>query len=272
VVAAHVENHNPSAVEIEIGEPMILHGIDFSGASSGGAAKIRVVERDLLKRHEPIRSKGRMDRNSLMRHILECAKDGQPHLFRIDAPFGLALESLRQFDVEPTWSGMVTWMESFKDPRLWRTAIRKVSRQEPKRVCDQIFRTPMAPMNLRIFKQTWTLIAEVLKPLADAGIRIEPVHSGHAKNQVTVCEGCPASILKFSGMPDHGYKGAGIPPRQLRERLVRTLDQEHLRIPDRVGQEAIDDEEGDLLDAMILLTDPLQWIPPATATIEGWLY
>ena len=156
---------------------MILHGIDFSGASSGGAAKIRVVERDLLKRHDPIRSKGRMDRNSLVRHILECAKDGQPHMFRIDAPIGLALESLRQFDVAPTWSGMVTWMESFKDPRLWRTAIRKVSRQEPKRICDQIFRTPMAPMNLRIFKQTWTLIAEVLKPLADAGIRIEPVHN-----------------------------------------------------------------------------------------------
>jgi hypothetical protein len=39
-----------------------------------------------------------------------------------------------------------------------------------------------------------------------------------------------------------------------------------------MGQEAIDDEEGDLLDAMILLTEPLQWIPPATATIEGWIY
>ena len=73
-------------------------------------------------------------------------------------------------------------------------------------------------------------------------------------------------------MPDHGYKGAGLPPRQLRERLVRTLDQEHVRIPDRVGQEAIDDEEGDLLDAIILLTDPLQWVPPATANIEGWIY
>jgi hypothetical protein len=58
----------------------------------------------------------------------------------------------------------------------------------------------------------------------------------------------------------------------LRERLVRTLDQEHVRIPDRVGQEAIDDEEGDLLDAIILLTDPLQWVPPATANIEGWIY
>ncbi len=270
--AALVANHNRSAGKIEIGASMILHGIDFSGASSGGAAKIRVVERDLLKRHEPIRSKGRMDRNSLVRHILECAKDGQQHMFRIDAPFGLALETLRQFDVSPTWSGMVTWMESFKDPRLWRTAIRKVSRQEPKRVCDQVFRTPMAPMNLRIFKQTWTLIAEVLKPLADSGIRIEPVHSGHAKNQVAVCEGCPASILKFFGMPDHGYKGAELPPRQLRERLVRMLDQEHVRISDRMGQEAIDDGEGDLLDAMILLTEPLQWVPPATAKIEGWIY
>ncbi|MCE9620697.1 MAG: DUF429 domain-containing protein [Planctomycetes bacterium] len=251
---------------------MILHGIDFSGAASGGAAKIRVVERDLLKRHEPIRSKGRMDRNGLVRHILESAKDGQPHLFRIDAPFGLALESLRQFDVAPTWSAMAEWLRDFKDPRIWRTAIRKISREEPRRECDRVFRTPMAPMNLRVFKQTWTLIAEVLKPLSEAGIRIEPVVRGETSNHVTVCEGCPASILKLLGLPDHGCKGAGLPPQNLRERLVRELDQEHLRVTDRIGQEAIADTEGDLLDAMLLLTDPLQWIPPATAAVEGWIY
>ena len=236
---------------------MILHGVDFSGADSGGAAKIRMVSRDLDAPGSAVRQDGRFDRGALVRRILAMREDGRRHLVRIDAPVGLPLDTLRSFEVTPEWSAMAEWIAGFGSPRLWRGEVRGVDRREPKRVCDTAFRTPMAPMNLRVFKQTWTLIAEVLRPLAQAG----------------VCEGCPASVLRLKGWPDHGYKGAGDPPRRVRADILKRLQgRERLVLAAEMARAAEDDPEGDLLDAILLVTDPLQWVPPVEARVEGWVY
>ena len=166
---------------------------------------------------------------------------------------------------------MAAWLAGFGSPRLWRSESRQRDRREPKRVCDEAFRTPMAPMNLRVFKQTFTLIAELLRPLADAGVRIEPVQA--ATSNVTVCEGCPASVLRLKGWPDHGYKGQGEPPRRVRADLLQRLQKrERLELPRELASAAEADPEGDLLDAILLVTDPLQWVPPSEARVEGWIY
>lgn len=250
---------------------MILHGVDFSGADSGGAAKIRMVSRDLASPRSPVRLDGRFDRKGLVRRVLSLQSQGGAHLVRIDAPFGLPLETLRSFDVTPTWDAMAAWLVAFGSPRLWRGALRKSVRKEPRRTCDEQFRTPMAPMNLRVFKQTWTLIAEVLQPLAEAGVRIEPVHAG-ASSAVTVCEGCPASLLRLRGWPDHGYKGAGDPPRAVRSELLRLLQRAGVVVAPDMQDAAVSDEEGDLLDALLLTLEPLQWVPPSEARVEAWVY
>ena len=250
---------------------MILHGVDFSGADAGGAAKIRMVSRDLAQPRAAVRLDGRFDRTSLVRRILSLRDDGREHLVRIDAPSGLPLDTLRALEVEPTWPAMAAWLAGFGSPRLWRSAIRQNDRREPKRACDGAFRTPMAPMNLRVFKQTYTLIVEVLRPLAEAGVRVEPVHA--AASTVTVCEGCPASVLRLKGWPDHGYKGDGAPPRAVRADILRRLQQrERLVLAAEMVAAAEADAEGDLLDAILLVTDPLQWVPPSEARVEGWVY
>jgi len=266
---------------------LILHGVDFSGADGGGAAKIRIAERELAPR-SPVHVRGRLDRNGLRRAITESQSDGREHLWRIDAPFGLPLECFAaglpegflrdgSGDAAVTWRSIAEWMASFTTARDWRGAMREMSRREPKRACDREFRTPLAPMNLRVFKQTYTAITEILLPLADAGIAIEPVcmpANGYAR--VRVAEGCPASILHRRGWPTKGYKGGGEPPRVLREELIRLLRKDGLEIPSQNAVEAIHDEEGDLLDAMILVTEPLGVAIPAelaaTAAVEAWVY
>lgn len=250
---------------------MILHGVDFSGADAGGAAKIRMVSRDLDAPRASVQLDGRFDRRSLVRRIVGLAADGRTHLVRIDAPVGLPLETLRTFEVAPAWADMAAWLAAFGSPRLWRSESRQKDRREPRRVCDEAFRTPMAPMNLRVFKQTFTLVVEVLRPLADAGVRIEPVHG--AASSVTVCEGCPASVLRLKGWPDHGYKGQGEPPRRVRADLLERLQKrERLLLPRELAAAAEADPEGDLLDAILLVTDPVQWVPPSEARVEGWIY
>jgi len=159
-----------------MGDGVLLHGVDFSGADSGGLAKIRVVSRDLGALRAPVRLDGRFDRKALVRRILGMRQDGRQHLVRIDAPSGLPLDTLRTLEIEPTWNAMAAWLAAFASPRLWRSQVRAADRREPKRACDAAFRTPMAPMNLRVFKQTFTLIVEVLCPLAEAGVRVEPVN------------------------------------------------------------------------------------------------
>ncbi len=261
--------------------PVILHGVDFSGADGGGAAKIRIAERELSPR-SAVHVRGRVDRNLLRRAIVESASDGREHLWRIDAPFGLPLECFAAerpegfSDGPVSWRAVAEWMAGFGSPREWRGAMRELSRREPKRACDREFRTPLAPMNLRVFKQTFTVITEVLLPLVEEGIAIPPVCMPAAGSRVRVCEGCPASVLHRRGWPAKGYKGNGEPPRVVREEIIRLLRKDGLEIPSQVAVEAIHDEEGDLLDAMILVTEPLGVEIPAelaaTAAVEAWVY
>ena len=274
----------PTSVPIP-GSRTVIHGIDFSGADGGGAAKIRIAERELAAK-SVVAIRPRVDRNGLRRLIVECARDGREHLWRIDAPFGLARESLASGvpglpeGREPTWIEVAEWMASFPNARAWRGAMRESSRREPKRTCDRALHTPLAPMNLRVFKQTFTVITEILLPLAREGIAIMPVSmptvAGSAALPSTrVFEGCPASVLRHRGWPAKGYKGGGEPPRAVREEIVRLLRRDGLEIASETAVEAIQDAEGDLLDAILLTTAPIAppdgGVPPE-ALLEAWVY
>lgn len=260
----------------------VVHGVDFSGADGGGAAKIRIAERELLPR-SAVAIRARVDRNGLRRAIIESANDGREHLWRIDAPFGLPIECFAQSrpdgmaDGPLTWRMVAEWMADFETAREWRGAMRELSRREPKRACDRALSTPLAPMNLRVFKQTFTAITEILLPLAREGIAIEPVSmpADPSAARVRVVESCPASVLKYRGWPAKGYKGGGEPPRVVREEIVRLLRKDGLEIASETAVEAIHDVEGDLLDALILTTAPIPVPPeglPPEALVEAWVY
>ncbi len=261
----------------------IVHGVDFSGADSSGAAKIRIAERELSAR-SAVYVRGRIDRNGLRNAILESSVDGRSHMWRIDAPCGLPMECFATerpagMDTGPlTWHTVAQWVAGFDSAREWRGAMRELSRREPRRHCDRVLRAPLAPMNLRIFKQTFTVIKEILLPLSAQGIAIDPVSmpTDGTTPSVRVCEGCPASVLHHFGWPSKGYKGVGEPPRVLREELVRLLRQAGLEIPSPIAVEAIHDVEGDLLDALILTTAPMGVAIPSdlvgAAAIEAWIY
>lgn len=253
-----------------MGDGVLLHGVDFSGADSGGLAKIRAVTRDMGDLRKPVESMGRMDRRGLVRAILASRDDGRDHLWRVDAPMGIPAEIAREFGVGPGWIDVARWMQSLGSPRLWRSEVRGLTRREPRRACDVAMSTPMSPLNLRVFKQTWTFVCEVLLPLAEAGVRVEPCVP--AESRVSVTEGCPASILHRHGWPRRGYKGGGEPPRRVRAEILRLLRASGVTVPEALGDEAVRDEEGDLLDALLLTDPPIAREVPAEAMIEGWVH
>lgn len=245
---------------------MQIHGVDFSGADNGGLHKIRIAS---------ISSNGevvieRADRAMLMKAILASASSQEAHLWRIDAPAGVPIQTLTEHGIEIKWKAGAKWSASAGSPRAWRTMLRAVSRVEPRRSTDSAWRTPMAPMNLRVFKQTWTLMCEVLLPLSEAGVSIAPM--AVTNSNVTVCEGCPASVLQMLGWPSHGYKGQGEPPKRVRALIARRLVEIGVPLSKKTIQQATDDEEGDLLDACILLTPPTHTVVPVEGAVEGWIY
>ncbi len=245
---------------------MIVHGVDFSGAETGGLHKIRIAS---FKTASEIVVE-RADRKALMERILASARGDDQHLWRIDAPFGLPIQTLQSHGIAEEWLASAKWAAGSGSPRAWRTVLRSISREEPRRTTDMHARTPLAPMNLRIFKQTWTLICELLLPLHERGVSIEPM--ARTGSHATVCEGCPASVLHRLGWPSQGYKGKGEPPSRVRGLIARRLIEIGLPLSQALVQKATEDEEGDILDALILLTPPTHTVVPAEALVEGWVY
>lgn len=253
---------------------MVLHGVDFSGADSGGAHKIRVATRAwrTARGTEPNVTVERMDRRGLLERIRASASDGSAHLWRIDAPVGLAAATLDAHGLPHDWLSCAKWMAQCGGARPWRAALRAVDRTEPRRIADAEARTPMAPMNLRVFKQTWTLVCEILLPLAqERVVSIEPMAPVHGAT-CSVGEGCPASVLHRAGWPARAYKGEGDPPRRVREEILRRLRGAGVRMAAPVEREAAADVEGDMVDAMLLATDPPSTVVPAAAAFEGWVW
>ncbi len=241
-------------------------GVDFSGAEDGGGHKIRVAS---WRAGEEVVA-ARTDRRGLVRLITESAQRGEPSLWRIDAPGGIPRATIREHGATQDWLATAKWMHSFGSPRAWRTALRSVSRVEPRRQTDLDRHAPLAPMNLRVFKQTWTFVAEILLPLHNAGVSIEPM--APRQSPCVVCEGCPASVLIARGWPSHKYKGGGEPPARVRRTIASALVESGIPLRRALVEEAVADEQGDLLDAFVLLGPEFFGAVSTDGIIEGWIY
>jgi hypothetical protein len=245
----------------------VRHGVDFSGADSGGRAKIVIATR---RGDSPVSIRRGVDRSGLRKAILETAEAEERHMWRIDAPFSVPLAVYDRHEIEHDWHALARWMRGFESARDWRRALRTVNRKEPRRTCDREARTPMAPMNLRVFKQTWTVVCEVLLPLAEAGVHIAPVHV--TDSPAIVCEACPASVLTFRAISPRGYKGRTEENHARRVELCRLLMSWGIPVSTRDADAAVRDAEGDVLDALLLLAEPSAHVPPVEAGIEAWVW
>jgi hypothetical protein len=245
---------------------MQFHGVDFAGGDDGGTHKIRVAS---WREGQPI-SIVRVDRRGLVRLVLASAQEGSASVWRIDAASGLPLATLGAHGQPAAWITAARWMNSFGSARGWRTALRARSRVEPRRVTDHESHAALAPMNLRAFKQTWACICEVLVPLHDAGVSLDPlaVKAGGC----VVCEASAASALRARGWPSHGFKGGGDPPARLRRDLVERVRGAGVPLSQSLAEHAISDEAGEMLDALVLLLPGAQTVVPVEGAVEGWTY
>ena len=139
-----------------------------------------------------------------------------PVVVGVDAPPSIA----RRFLGAMPWR---RWLGAFR--RVYPTAeIFKekttVKGKELKRVTDVRHQTPLAPQNLRMYKQTWWAINGIFSPLAAQGFSVVPCMDLSDK---LLMESCPASLLKRLQLYSEPYKGRTERHRHRRGVILKTL-------------------------------------------------
>ncbi|MCL0058450.1 DUF429 domain-containing protein [Dehalococcoidia bacterium] len=266
---------------------ILVHGVDFSGAADAGSkvwlATGAIVE-GVLKLEHLCRVKdlhgsstSRDQCLSALRHLITsrpgCA-------FGLDFPFGLP----RLLLGKENWETFVLAFGSrYPDPDQFREAcLTAADGRELRRLTDQESRTPFSAYNIRLYRQTYFGIRDVLAPLVRGQAAcILPMQSASPRGP-WVLEVCPASTLKQAGLYSP-YKRRGEEHAAVRARIfdgIREKTSLLVKAPE-LRSKILDDPRGDALDAVIAMLATARALrnladPPVPLTeihaLEGYVY
>ena len=237
-----------------------VYGVDFSGGKQAGkkiwiaqAVPYRrgIVVEDCAPATEFLGSAA--DRGETLSALRRFIAGAESAAFGCDFPFSLPRELL----AAESWSEFVAGFadrysteHEFKAHCL-EAALQSSGRKELRRQTDVEARAPFCPYNLRIYKQTYFGIRDVLGPLvADNAVNIPPLHYSE-DDAPWVMEVCPASTLKASGLYGSYKDVRG--SVDARDGILESLKGSG-RVTfgnGNVRQRVLEDRQGDALDSVI---------------------
>lgn len=236
-----------------------IYGVDFSGGVeagrkiwiAGGVVEGGTLRLETCEQASNLFGCGKY-RDTALDGLRMFIRQQSPCVVGLDFPFGIP-----QLLVEDaSWGTFVAnFARRFPNAEQFKItcteiAQRKTSRKELKRVTDSESDTPMSPYNLRIYRQTYYGIRDVLVPLIQSGdvsvLPMQPAILGRA----WLLEICPASTLKHLGLEYQFYKGRGFAAARMN--LVDALEQRsRVRVPGGIRDKIENDHDGDALDSVI---------------------
>jgi hypothetical protein len=241
-------------------------GLDFSGAVAAGKA-IWIAEgheaRGLLVLEScrpalELPGSGAMRGTALPAVVRHLASLGDA-IVGCDFPFGLPREVMGSAD----WRGFLNAFPArFRSAEAFRDSCRAATGgRELRRLCDVEAKVPFCAWNLRLYRQTWHGIAEILRPLVlEHDARVLPMEAA-LPDRLWLTEVCPASFLKRIRLYEP-YKGRGAHHRAMRAGMLARLVADKLLAPlaPSLERRLLDDPGGDALDSVIA----------AVATWRNW--
>jgi hypothetical protein len=232
-------------------------GVDFSGAWNAGKliwiAEGAAVAGGLALIHcIPARDLpgGGVARDAALAALVAYVAAAGDAAVGLDFPFSLPARFIGDSD----WSAWAAgFRRRYRDAEAFRAALREAAGgRELRRDTDDEAKTPFSPWNLRLYRQTWHGIADVLSPLAaNDAARIAPMQPALPGRPVLL-ETCPASLLKHLGLY-RPYKGRGKAERDQREAILDALHGLRLLVPPEPGlrDALVGNVGGDALDALL---------------------
>jgi len=211
--------------------PSCVHGVDFSGAADAGkriwiasgvvsSGGLR-IEQCRPARELPDSGRGRDQALAALRGFLgtqgSCAVG-------LDFPFSIPAELIQP--PAKSWEVFArSFATAYPNPVVFRSRCRAAGAgRELRRVTDYQTRTPFSAYNLRLYRQTYFGIRDLLAPLvADGSVCVLPMQRPRP-GRAWLLEICPASTLKRQDLY-RSYKGRSDRHRSARERIVQALEE-----------------------------------------------
>ena len=260
-------------------------GVDFSGARDAGE-RIWIargsIEADVLNLADLFQAKslpGSGRERGLSHRALETFIGEQEHgIFGLDFPFSLPRDLVRG----KSWEEFVlTFEKAYKSPEDFRELCRSAaSGRELRRHTDIESRTTFSPYNLRLFRQTYFGIRDVLAALIKADAACILPMQQPIDGKAWVLEICPASTLKRENLTT-SYKGRAEVRRIARIKILQAIEKRlQLRVTTSVTRSKItEDCGGDALDSVIAALATFRAFRNSFALDaafpydrEGWVY
>jgi hypothetical protein len=257
--------------------PDRVYGVDFSGAKDAGK-RIWIaggaIEGATLRIDECYRADGLPGSGSSRSRCLAALRDlvGRENagVFGLDFPFGLPQRLVGQAG----WEAFVlSFPQDYPSPDEFRQRCRDAAGgRELRRVTDRESKTPFSPYNLRLYRQTYFGIRDVLHPLVRNHLACVLPTQRMLPGRPWVLEICPASTLKHCGLYLPGYKRGGDEGYAARERILEGMEATGAlcSLPSDLRTVVLSDRGGDALDSVIAALATFRALrDPALLVVEG---
>ncbi|MCY3837914.1 MAG: DUF429 domain-containing protein [Gammaproteobacteria bacterium] len=162
-----------------------------------------------------------------------------------------------------TWRDYLQWCDSSADATTLRDGLRGILdeggvRWSTRRTIDRAVEATWFPFFEQLYRQTITGARDVHCTLAEAGadmVRILPfdANADAGRGGAVVVEGFPGWTLRCRGLDAVGYKQGDDAAGKQRLAIVNHLRASGIPVSDADARRAVDDAEGDAVDALVLL-------------------
>lgn len=256
-----------------------VHGVDFSGAkdagkriwiASGEVRDGRLQIQDCL----PARCLpgSGTDRERCLAALRQFVEKQKASVIGMDFPFGLPRELVKNV----SWEGFVrSFARSYPDPEAFRSACLTAARgRELKRITDIESQAPMSPYNLRLYRQTYYGIAQVLAPLVRRGSACVLPMQKAMPGKPWILQVCPASTLKRLGLYI-SYKGSTAKLRAARAHILKRFEELGITYAkaEPLRSNILSNGGGDALDSVIGAFAMFRLVhKPDEYSVEGYTY
>lgn len=233
-----------------------IYGVDFSGSKtacrkiwvSEGLIRGGILEISACYPISQIVEGKSRDRNSCLLALRSLITGSGNGVFGMDFPFSLPHELLSSAN----WSSFIyDFPGKYPSAEHFRKEMRSLSpRHELKRLTDTEVRAPFCVYNLRLYRQTYFGISDVLGPLvAEDSACVLPMQEP-VSNKPWLIEVCPASTLKKEGLYIP-YKGISSRESEARKYILEEMLDRGISISSHVKNAALGNTDGDALDSVI---------------------